>query len=123
LNATITRLHVELGARDLTGAQAVADTNVYLVKELPVPRPDLLRAKADDLSHALADLAARRARSIFDELGARDRGALDARVLSLWGIPGREVAAVQEAVADLVRRRLAKAAGRGLPRKLCPSMA
>ncbi|MDP3940121.1 MAG: Eco57I restriction-modification methylase domain-containing protein [Deltaproteobacteria bacterium] len=111
LNATITRLCVELEGRDLTGAQAVVDTNVYLVKAVPVPRLDLIRVQAEPLSRLVRALALRPSRSIFDERGARDRNALDALVLSLWGLPAREVNAVQEAVAGLVARRLAKAAG------------
>ncbi len=111
MNATITRLCVELEGRDLTGAQAVVDTNVYLVKAVPVPRLDLIRVQAEPLSRLVRALARRSSRSIFDERGARDRNALDALVLSLWGLPAREVNAVQEAVAGLVARRLAKAAG------------
>ena len=110
MNATITRLCLELEARELTGAQAVVDTNVYLVKAIPVPRPDLLLARKDELAHLLNALLSRSARSIFDELGAEDRNALDALVLSLWGLPAREVAALQEALADLVSRRLARVA-------------
>ena len=88
------------------------------MKAIPVPRPDLLLARKDELAHLLNALLSRSARSIFDELGAEDRNALDALVLSLWGLPAREVAAVQEALADLVAHRLAKAArgaGTGLP--------
>jgi hypothetical protein len=109
LNATITRLEVELGARELTGAQAVADTNVYLVKALPVPRADLLRARADALARALAPIAARPAGSIFTEAGRPDRLTLDALVLALRGLPEGEAQAVQEALRALVKRRLARA--------------
>jgi hypothetical protein len=77
LNATITRLEIELSARELTGAQAVADTNVYLVKALLLPRADLLRARAGALGRALAPLAARLAGSIA-EAGCADGRALDA---------------------------------------------
>jgi methylase of polypeptide subunit release factors len=115
LNATLTRIHVELHARELTGAQAVADTNVYLVKGLPVPRADLLRAGAGELARALETLAARRAGSIFEETGRADRDALDALVLSLWGLSAREIGPVQEALKALVRRRLARAEGREKP--------
>lgn len=111
LNAMITRLHVELDARELTGAQAVADTNVYLVKALPVPSPDRLRSCAAELARALAPLAARPARSVFEEVRASDRHALEARVIGLWGLPAGEIGPLQEALTGLVRARLEKAAG------------
>jgi hypothetical protein len=108
LNATITRLEIELSARELTGAQAVADTNVYLVKALPVPRADLLRARAGALGRALAPLAARPAGSILAEAGYADRRALDALVLALRGLPEGDAEAVLEALQALVKRRLAR---------------
>ena len=115
LNATITRLEIELSARELTGAQAVADTNVYLVKALPVPRADLLRARADALGRALAPLAGRPAGSIFAEAGRADRHALDALVLGLRGLPEGEAEIVLEALQALVKRRLTRADARSGP--------
>jgi hypothetical protein len=97
LNATITRLEIELSARELTGAQAVADTNVYLVKTLPVPRADFCA-----LGRRGRALAARRAPVGIHRGGTPDRRALDALVAP--GLPegcgGRE-----EALQALVKRR------------------
>ena len=83
MNATITRLCLELEARELTGAQAVVDTNVYLVKAIPVPRPDLLLARKDELARLLNPLVSRSARSIFDVNKAQQRHLASAYVVSV----------------------------------------
>jgi hypothetical protein len=110
LNATWTRLYIELMTRQLTGAQAVADTNVYLVKEVPIFDFRLISGSTlEDFLRAYRQMRVRPCVSIFTEKDAPDRRALDEVVFDVLGLTAGEREAVYEAVVELVRARLEKA--------------
>jgi hypothetical protein len=110
LNATWTRLYIELMTRQLTGAQAVADTNVYLVKEVPIFDFRLISGSTlEDFLRAYRQMRVRPCVSIFTEKDAPDRRALDEAVFDVLGLTAGEREAVYEAVVNLVRARLEKA--------------
>jgi hypothetical protein len=110
LNATWTRLYIELMTRQLTGAQAVADTNVYLVKEVPIFDFRLISGSTlEDFLRAYRQMRVRPCISIFTEKDAPDRRALDEVVFDVLGLTAGEREAVYEAVVELVRARLEKA--------------
>jgi hypothetical protein len=104
LNATWTRLYIELMTRQLTGAQAVADTNVYLVKEVPIFDFRLISGSTlEDFLRAYRQMRVRPCVSIFTEKDAPDRRALDEVVFDVLGLTVGEREAVYEAVINLVR--------------------
>ncbi len=110
LNSTWTRLYIELMTRQLTGAQAVADTNVYVVKEVPIF--DFRQLSSSMLHRFIAAYRQMRVRpsmSIFAERDQPDRRALDDVVFDVLGLTAGEREAVYEAVVALVRARLEKA--------------
>jgi hypothetical protein len=111
LSATPVRLAVEEGARQLTGAQAIADVDCRVVAAAPVPRPEAVarwEAELRELWEALrldpvtTDLAAMLARPA--------QRALDRVVGEAMGLPAREVAEGRRALLERVADRLAHAA-------------
>jgi SAM-dependent methyltransferase len=111
LSATPVRLAVEEGARQLTGAQAIADVDCRVLAAAPVPRPEALAAaertlasiwealRADPVSTDLAAMLARPAQR-----------ELDLAVGAAMGLDSREVEAARRALLGRVRDRLAHAA-------------
>jgi hypothetical protein len=111
LSASPVRLAVDEGARQLTGAQAIADVDCRVLAAAPFPRPEALAAAGS----ALADLRAALARDpVTTDLRAMlDRPAqreLDARVGRALGLSPGAVARARRALADRVRARLAHGA-------------
>jgi len=110
LNSTWTRLHIEINTRQLTGAQAVSDTNVYVVKDAKILNVSLL---SNELLAALSEmylvLRERPSISIFKEVSMEDRQILDSIVFDQFSLTKGEREAVYEAVIDLVESRLKKA--------------
>jgi hypothetical protein len=111
LSATPVRLAVDEGARQLTGAQSIADVDCRVLAAAPVPPPrSLARAAAPlaELRRALArdpvttDLAAMLARPAQREL--------DLLVGRLLGLGPRAVSRSRRALQDRVRARLAHGA-------------
>lgn len=124
LNTTPVRLDLEVNTRHLTGAQAVADTNVYVVKELNIVDIDTLNVVGKQkLSEAWFKVSKRKSMSIFRELGIDpkqpirsqkpnplpDRKALDDIVFDILGLTRDERNEVYCAVCELVKNRLDKA--------------
>jgi hypothetical protein len=110
LNCTLTRLLLELATRELTGAQAVMDTNVYVVRDLQViDLRQLPSHSVQALAQAYRDIRLRPCLSIFVEKDREDRRALDDVIFDILGLTSGEREAVYEAVVDLVRTRLEKA--------------
>ena len=122
LNSTLTRFFIEFSCRQLTGAQAIADVDVIVVKKLLIP--DIrsidknLRVR---LKETFSRLAKSPAESVFVELFptlndadfARvkpDRLELDKIVIQdILGLSEAEHLEIYKAVVDLVRSRLDKA--------------
>jgi len=110
LNCTVTRLLLELATRELTGAQAVMDTNVYVVRDLQViDLRQLASRSVQALAQAYRNIRLRPCLSIFVEKDREDRRALDDVIFDILGLTSGEREAVYEAVVDLVRTRLEKA--------------
>jgi hypothetical protein len=111
LSSTPVRLAIEEGARQLTGAQAIADVDCRVLCAAPVPRPEAalacegeLRALWDALrlDPVSTDLAATLARPAQHELDLLAGAAM--------GLSAHEVEERRRALLERVRDRLAHAA-------------
>jgi SAM-dependent methyltransferase len=111
LSSTPVRLAVEEGARQLTGAQAIADVDCRVLAAAPVPRPAALAPRERDLralwdalreDPVTTDLAAMLARPAQREL--------DLLVGAAMGLDSREVEERRRALVERVEDRLAHAA-------------
>jgi len=123
LNSALTRFFVEFSCRQLTGAQAIADIDVIVVKNIPVINPDKIPEKLkNQLKKAFDKLSKTKAESIFKELGGinpdelsldkvkKERLELDSIIMrNILGLTKNEQLEVYQAVVDLVRSRLEKA--------------
>lgn len=110
LNSTWTRLYIELMTRQLTGAQAVADTNVYIIREVLLLNTELLpKSDRSELARCYREIRMRPSVSIFKEATLPDRRALDDLVFDVFKLTKGERDAVYEAVIGLVEARLSKA--------------
>jgi SAM-dependent methyltransferase len=111
LSATPVRLAIEDGARQLTGAQAIADVDCRVVAAAPVPRPEAvarheaalrqlwLALREDPVTTDLAAVLARPAQRELDLLAG-----------AAMGLSAREVGERRRALLERVRDRLAHAA-------------
>ena len=124
LNSTWNRLELEVNTRQLTGAQAVADTNVYIVKDMRIlDLNSLSDNKQKELLRVSDSLFNRESFSIFKELGIiskqqirfqkpnplPDRKALDDIVFGILGLTQEERDEAYWAVCELVKNRIEKA--------------
>lgn len=122
LNSTLARMFIEFTCRQLTGAQAIADIDVVVVKSLLVPDFDKISGKTKEkLKQAFEKLLKTSAESVFKEIAPTpeevafekvkaDRLELDKIVLQdILGLSEKEHLAVYRAVIDLVKSRLEKA--------------
>ncbi len=111
LSATPVRLAIEDGARQLTGAQAIADVDCRVVAAAPLPRPEAvarheaalrqlwLALREDPVTTDLAAVLARPAQRELDLLAG-----------AAMGLSAREVGERRRALLERVRDRLAHAA-------------
>ncbi len=120
LNSSLLRLFMEITSRQLTGAQAIADVDVTVVKNLQIPNPELLNKSA---CHAAIESFDQRVESCFKEFGIdksipvhnqipsiiAPRLVLDKLVFSLLGLNSLEQTEIYLAIADIVKARLDKA--------------
>jgi hypothetical protein len=122
LNCTLTRLFIEFTSRQLTGSQTIADIDVTVVEELPIPR---LSRLSDQLKKTLIDkfkrLADTDALSIFKEVSPTPEGfhlenvkperrELDSVVMrEILGLSEEEESQVYISLVDFIRSRLEKA--------------
>ncbi|MCW3130527.1 MAG: Eco57I restriction-modification methylase domain-containing protein [Methanophagales archaeon] len=124
LNSTWVRMHIELMTRQLTGAQAVADTNVYVVKEAWILKPEILDDNiVERIMRIYGTLRKKEALSIFEECGIDpskpireqepnplpDRAELDNIIFDELGLTAAERKEVYWSVCELVKQRLEKA--------------
>ncbi len=121
LNSTLTRFHLELMTRQLTGGQAVADTNVYVVENTLIIKPSLVNNKK--LLSSYTKLRKREAYSVFMECGfdsskpireqepkpLPERAELDKVIFDELGLTKEERKEMYWAVCELVKQRLDKA--------------
>ncbi len=114
LNSTWARYYAEVTARQMTGAQAIADIDVAVAEHILLPDPRRLSARLKArLEAALDELARRPVLSIFEEVRMRDRIRLDQLVLTAIGFTSaKERAAVlarlYSALTRLVEERVKK---------------
>jgi hypothetical protein len=125
LNSTLSRFFVEFSARQLTGAQAIADIDVKVVESLWIINPaKISKSQRADLIGAFERLAATKAESLFNEIAATpgevalenikpERRAIDHIIMAdILGLSDEEQLDVYRAVIDIIRSRLDKAASR-----------
>ncbi len=111
LCATPVRLAVDAGARQLTGAQAIADVDCRVLAAAACPAAGALRSVAREIAGAFEALARD---PVTTDLGAMlDRPAqraLDAAVGRAMGLGARALSGQRRALLDRLAARLAKAA-------------
>jgi hypothetical protein len=111
LSATPVRLAVDEGARQLTGAQAIADVDCRVLAAAPFPRPEALAAAAGAVRDAFAALARDRVSTDLAAMLARPaQRALDEAVGGALGLPAREVERGRRALLVRLAERLERAA-------------
>ncbi len=120
LNSSVLRLFMELMSRQLTGAQAIADVDVAVVKKLHIPNPALLNKAACQKAIKLYN---QKIESCFSEFGLdkaipireqelaviNPRLVLDSLIFELLGLNPMEQRDVYYAIAEIVKARLDKA--------------
>jgi hypothetical protein len=111
LAATPVRLAVDLGARQLTGAQAIADVDCRVLAAAPFPAPAALGAIAGELA-ALRPALARDdvTTDLAAMLGRPAQRALDAAVGRALGLSRGEISRARTALLERVAGRLAHGA-------------
>jgi hypothetical protein len=111
LSATPVRLAVDEGARQLTGAQAIADVDCRVLAAAPFPRPDALAARARGIREAFEALAVD---PVGTDLGAMlgrpAQRELDLDVGRALGLGPGEVERGRRALLDRLAARLEQAA-------------
>lgn len=108
LNSTIVRFFMDLSCRQLTGAQAIADIDVRVVEDIPIPRIDTIAIQELDEKYAI--IAKRTIAShVQEEYSQPDRRVLDNVFFDALRLTQDERDAVYEAVIELVESRLKKA--------------
>ena len=69
LNSQLTRLHMEISSRQLTGAQAIADVDVNVWQHVFLPNPSMVRLSREKLITNLNKLSKNQIPPYFLELG------------------------------------------------------
>jgi SAM-dependent methyltransferase len=111
LSATPVRLAVDLGARQLTGAQAIADVDCRVLAAAPFPAPAALAAAGGALAALRPALAAADVTTDLAAMLARPaQRELDAVVGHALGLSRAEIAAARAALLDRVEARSAHGA-------------
>jgi hypothetical protein len=123
LNSTLSRFFVEFSARQLTGAQAIADIDVTVVESLWIINPaEIPESQSADLIAAFERLAETKAESLFREIAATpaevsldnikpERRAIDRIIFAdILRLNDEEQLDVYRAVVDVIKSRLDKAA-------------
>ncbi|MCD4785667.1 MAG: Eco57I restriction-modification methylase domain-containing protein [Candidatus Eremiobacteraeota bacterium] len=124
LNSSFVRLLIELNTRELTGAQAVADTNVCVIKEIPAIKQNVISNEDNnELKRIWQNMRKRESCSFFVESGIDisipirqqqpnplpDRKALDNIAFKTLNLTDEERKEVYWSVCELVKDRLDKA--------------
>ena len=111
LAATPVRLAVDLGARQLTGAQAIADVDCRVLAGAPFPAPAALGAIAGELAALRPALAREEITTDLPAMLARPtQRALDAAVGRALGLSRGEIDRARTALLERVEGRLAHGA-------------
>jgi SAM-dependent methyltransferase len=106
LSSTPVRLAVDLGARQLTGAQAIADVDCRVLAAAPFPAPAALAVAAADLAALRPALATDEVTTDLAAMLARPaQRELDAVVGDALGLSRADVAAARAALLDRVSAR------------------
>jgi hypothetical protein len=111
LAATPVRLAVDAGARQLTGAQAIADVDCRVLAAAPFPAPAALEAIAAELAELRPALAREEVTTdLAAMLGRASQRALDAAVGRALGLSRAEIERTRADLLDRVLARLAHGA-------------
>ncbi len=110
LNSTLVRFFMDLSCRQLTGAQAIADIDVRIVKNIPILSICFLEDNKQAFKQAYDQIKSRPIdQRVAKEYAMPDRRALDAIIFDALNLTPGERDAVYEAVIHLVEARLQKA--------------
>ena len=110
LNSTLVRFFMDLSCRQLTGAQAIADIDVRVVKEIPILRPSLISNNEHEFRLTYDQIKSRPIEQrVADEYTMPDRRALDTIIFDALNLTQGERDGVYESVVKLVEARLNKA--------------
>ena len=111
LAATPVRLAIDEGARQLTGAQAIADVDCRVLAAAPFPREEALRDHRPAIAAAFGALAEAPVTTDLAAMLARPaQRALDLAVGSALGLGAREVERGRRRLLDRLAGRLRKSA-------------
>ena len=122
LNSTLMRFFIEFTCRQLTGAQAIADIDVVVVKQSMIINPEKLSiSQRKKLKQYFNNLLRTKSSSIFEELGTNnpekvslnkikpERREIDEIVMGeILELSDEEQLEVYQAVVDLVKSRIEK---------------
>ena len=110
LNSTLVRFFMDLSCRQLTGAQAIADIDVRIVKKIPILSICFLEDNKQAFKQAYDQIKSRSIdQRVANEYTMPDRRALDAIIFDALNLTQGERDSVYEAVIHLVEARLQKA--------------
>ena len=110
LNSTLVRFFMDLSCRQLTGAQAIADIDVRIVKKIPILSICFLEDNKQAFKQAYDQMKSRPIdQRVAKEYAMPDRRALDAIIFDALNLTQGERDSVYEAVIHLVEARLQKA--------------
>ena len=110
LNSTLVRFFMDLSCRQLTGAQAIADIDVRIVKKIPILSICFLEDNKQAFKQAYDQIKSRPIdQRVANEYTMPDRRALDAIIFDALNLTQGERDSVYEAVIHLVEARLQKA--------------
>ncbi len=111
LSSTPVRFAIDAGARQLTGAQAIADVDCRVLAAAPFPRPEALAPLARELAACRAELARDAVTTDLAAMLARPaQRALDVLAGRALGMSSRTVEAVRREMLARVEARLEHAA-------------
>ena len=110
LNSTLVRFFMDLSCRQLTGAQAIADIDVRIVKKIPILSICFLADNKQAFKQAYDQIKSRPIdQRVAKEYAMPDRRALDTIIFDALNLTQGERDGVYEAVVHLVEARLQKA--------------
>jgi len=110
LNSTVTRLFIETLSSQLTGAQTVSDTNVYVIRKIPILNPLLLdKEQKENLKYWFEKMKTRPIVAFKHEIKHEDRIKLDKLILESLGLVlDSDLNELYTAMNEIINNRLRK---------------
>jgi hypothetical protein len=110
LNSTITRLIIETLSSQLTGAQTVSDTNVYIIKKIPIVNPLLLNEnQKSQIKQLYNQMKLRPILPFREEVNMPDRIESDKILMEAIGLSGKDdLEELYNSMAKIINKRMTK---------------